>query len=121
LEGHQSAVDSAAYSPDGRRIVTASADGTVRVWDVRWLMGPVDWAKHERYSLPEAVCREKLHGSWTIVKDPKTGRKVERIAERLLTADDIKATPILAGREGEDVCASFLDHRPWWLRLVFWR
>lgn len=28
-----------------------------------------------------------------------------RIAERLLTADDIQAAPILAGREGEDVCA----------------
>ena len=26
-------VNSAAYSPDGRRIVTASDDGTARVWD----------------------------------------------------------------------------------------
>jgi WD40 repeat protein len=27
-------VESAAFSPDGRRIVTASADGTTRIWDV---------------------------------------------------------------------------------------
>jgi WD40 repeat protein len=33
LSGHQRAVLSAAYSPDGRRIVTASGDQTARVWD----------------------------------------------------------------------------------------
>ena len=33
LEGHDGAVFSAAFSPDGARIVTASADGTARIWD----------------------------------------------------------------------------------------
>jgi WD40 repeat protein len=33
LRGHESAVASAAFSPDGARIVTASSDGTARVWD----------------------------------------------------------------------------------------
>ncbi|PID58768.1 hypothetical protein CSB45_01860, partial [candidate division KSB3 bacterium] len=33
LEGHTGSVWSAAFSPDGRRIVTASRDGTARVWD----------------------------------------------------------------------------------------
>ncbi len=33
LSGHTSVLRSVAYSADGRRIVTASADGTVRVWD----------------------------------------------------------------------------------------
>ena len=33
LEGHSGAVNSAAFSPDGKRIVTASADYTARVWD----------------------------------------------------------------------------------------
>jgi hypothetical protein len=55
------------------------------------------------------------------VKDPKTGRNVERIAERLLAANDIiEAAPSFAGREGEDVCAPFLEPRPWWPRLAFW-
>jgi serine/threonine protein kinase len=33
LKGHASEVRSASFSPDGRRIVTASADGTAGVWD----------------------------------------------------------------------------------------
>ena len=33
LMGHQSGIESASYSPDGQRIVTASEDKTARVWD----------------------------------------------------------------------------------------
>jgi len=33
LKGHDGAVWSAAFSPDGKRIVTTSADKTARVWD----------------------------------------------------------------------------------------
>ena len=33
LEGHADAVNSAAFSPDGQRIITTSADGTARVWN----------------------------------------------------------------------------------------
>ena len=35
LSGHTSTLRSVAYSRDGRRIVTASSDGTTRVWDAR--------------------------------------------------------------------------------------
>jgi WD40 repeat protein len=35
LEGHIDAVSTAAYSPDGSRIVTASWDHTARIWDAR--------------------------------------------------------------------------------------
>ena len=34
LRGHDGAVSSAAFSPDGSRIVTASCDNTGRIWDV---------------------------------------------------------------------------------------
>jgi hypothetical protein len=73
-------------------------------------MGPGDWAKTEPLSLPETVCREKF----------RTDSGVGRILRRL-NADDIEATSILAGREGEDVCAPFLEPRHWWKRLAFWR
>src|SRR5262249_57168731 len=33
LRGHTDSVSSAAFSPDGKRIVTASVDQTTRLWD----------------------------------------------------------------------------------------
>ena len=33
LEGHEGRVGSAAFSPDGARIVTASDDNAARLWD----------------------------------------------------------------------------------------
>jgi WD40 repeat protein len=33
LSGHEEFVNSAAFSPDGTRIVTASVDKTARIWD----------------------------------------------------------------------------------------
>jgi WD40 repeat protein/tRNA A-37 threonylcarbamoyl transferase component Bud32 len=33
LSGHAAEVHSAAFSPDGRRLITASYDGTARIWD----------------------------------------------------------------------------------------
>jgi WD40 repeat protein len=34
LRGHDQQVNSAAFGPDGTRVVTASADKTARIWDV---------------------------------------------------------------------------------------
>ncbi len=31
-EGHHGGLNAAAFSPDGRRIVTSSEDGTARIW-----------------------------------------------------------------------------------------
>jgi eukaryotic-like serine/threonine-protein kinase len=33
LKGHTSMVTNLAFSPDGHRLITASADMTVRIWD----------------------------------------------------------------------------------------
>ena len=34
INGHTQAVNCVTYSPDGKRIVTASQDGTSKIWDV---------------------------------------------------------------------------------------
>jgi WD40 repeat protein len=34
LHGHDDVVLSAAFSPDGTRVVTASRDNTARIWDI---------------------------------------------------------------------------------------
>jgi WD40 repeat protein len=41
LKGHSDVLWSATFSPDGKRLVTASDDGTVRIWPA----DPVEAAK----------------------------------------------------------------------------
>ena len=56
LEGHTASVVHAAFSPDGRRIVTASGDHTARVWNaangqlLAQLEGHTDTVRHAAFS-----------------------------------------------------------------------
>jgi WD40 repeat protein len=51
LTGHRDAVTSAAFSPDGRQVVTTSWDGTARLWPVDPL--PLAVARKPRELTPE--------------------------------------------------------------------
>jgi hypothetical protein len=60
--GTYDSVNSAAFSPDAARIVTASADHTARVWDVEFATMPLR-------DLVAEVCLRRLRGRTTLTRD----------------------------------------------------
>ena len=52
LKGHDGRVDSVAFSPDGRRIVTGSADGTAKVWEAATPQQVAAWQQEEKAAAP---------------------------------------------------------------------
>jgi WD domain, G-beta repeat len=49
LEGHTSAVRSVAFSPDGKRIATASSDSTAKIWDADTGVNTLTLTGHTSY------------------------------------------------------------------------
>ena len=48
LRGHTAEVSRVAFSPDGKRIVTGSADGTAKLWDAPIDTGQLELKGHTR-------------------------------------------------------------------------
>jgi len=63
LSGHEDSVKYAAFSPDGSRIVTASADKTARTWDAATAKEIAVLSGHEN-TVPESPPVPRLLVSW---------------------------------------------------------
>jgi len=63
LRGHAEAVSDCAHSPDGRYLATASADQTVRIWDVQ--TGDVHFTLRSS-SQPQHFCSFSRDGKWLV-------------------------------------------------------
>jgi WD40 repeat protein len=62
LRGHVNSVSSAAFSPDGTRIVTSSRDETVRIWDAHIATLPIN-------DMIDEVCLRRLRGITKLTRD----------------------------------------------------
>ena len=90
LKGHQGAINTVGFSSDGKRLVTASADKTARVWDlenagaaIRPLEGLSDdgssWSLVTRFS-PDGQLIAAANGSSVRLWDAATGRLVRELS-----------------------------------------
>jgi dipeptidyl aminopeptidase/acylaminoacyl peptidase len=124
LEEHRGRVYSGQFSPDGTRIVTAFDDNTARMWDRGWSIDAEERAKANLPPLTVAVCKDKLRGTVRITEPPAKQDFNDPLYEsvRHLSKSDIGKRPILRGRQGEDVCAPFVNTESTFLdKLIFWR
>jgi WD40 repeat protein len=59
LKGHRAWLFTAAFSPDGRRIVTAGGDGTAKIWEAA-TVEQVETQLRERAAKAPAIAVEQI-------------------------------------------------------------
>jgi WD40 repeat protein len=116
MEGHTDLVHAVAFSPDGRRALSGSWDGTVRIWDlasgqeVRSLLQSagvfdVAWVDRQR-----AVA--SLRDGTVLLLDVETGEELQFFGGHTLGA-----RPLVCSADGQHVVSGSYDRTVRWWRL----
>jgi WD40 repeat protein len=99
LTGHEYSVNSVAFSPDGRRIVSGSNDETIRIWDALTM---------EQIGSPLTG-----HGNWvTSVAFSPDGR-------RIISGSVDKTIRIWDASKMEQICSPLTGHEGWVTSVAF--
>jgi len=131
FRGHQNWVCSVAFSPDGTRLVSGSADRTIRLWDVstgeclETLSGHSNWVMSVAFSpdgtrlvsgsadrtiklwdVSTGECLETLsghgHGVWSVAFSPDGTRLISGSADRMLRLWDVSTGEALQTLKGHE-------------------